>query len=508
MPLVDNKRIAKNTILLYIRMIVLMVISLFTSRVILDSLGVEDFGTYNVVGGFVTMFSMLSGPIANAIQRFLTFELGTGNHQKLRDVFSTSVNIQILLAALIVLLCEVVGLWFLHNKMSIPDGREGAASFVLQISIANFVISLLNVPFNALIVAHERMNIYAFFGIFEAVAKLGVAYMLFISPFDKLKLYASLLLAVTIVLQVSYRVYCKTNFKEAKYRLHLNKSLFKEMASFSGWNFLGNSAYILNTQGVNMLMNVFFGVTVNAARAIAVQVDNAILQLVNGFITAINPQITKSYASSDKNSFFKLINRGAKFSYLIMFIIVVPLVLETKTFLTIWLKVVPLDTVIFVRLVVIGSLMTCLGGTMNTGILATGNIKRFQIVFSLVSLLVFPVTWLAYRLGAPAYATYIIFIIVYFLLNFVKLAALKRLTGFPVKVFFNSVLSRVVVFSIATFLAPILIVLFIEPSLFRLLLTCVVSVLWSMICVFLIGMDLEERDSIIKMIKKKILFKS
>ena len=501
---VNNIRIAKNTLALYARMLLMMVISLFTSRVILDSLGEVNYGIYTVVGGFVAMFSILSGPLSGAIQRFLAFEIGKEDVESLKKVFSTSVSIQIIMAVTIIIVAEIVGLWFLNTKMNIPAERMEAAHFVLQCSIATFALSLLSLPYNATIIAHEKMSIFAYISILEAVLKLGIAYLIYISPIDQLKVYSALLLGVAFIIQFIYYIYCKNKFEEARYNFKLDKALFKEMAGFAGWNFFGSAAYMFNTQGVNMLINVFFGVKVNAARAIAVQVDTAMSQFVNSFTTAINPQITKSYASGNTDYLYKLITYGSKFSFFIMLIMVVPVVLEADTILGLWLKKVPDDTVIFLRLVILSTLASTMGNSMMTGVLATGNIKRYQIKMNVGGCLTFPLTWLAYLMGAPAFSTYIILLVMNFSLHFVRLDELKRLIDFPAREFIRKHITRMLGVLISSFVLPAIICHFWEPSFVRLIIICFTSVLWSFGCIYFIGLLNDERKYVINSIRSVI----
>lgn len=293
----NNKRIAKNTLFLYLRMFLMMAISLFTSRVVLSTLGVSDYGIYNVVGGVVAMFGLLSGSITNSITRFLTFELGKEDYEQIRKVFSTSLNVMFILSAVIFVVGEIVGIWFLNYKMNIPEGRMYAANWVFQCSLVTFIISLISIPYNSTLVAHEKMSAFAYISIFEVVMKLLIVYSLYISPFDKLKTYVVLLLLLSAVIRFIYGYYCKEHFQEVKYHFVYDKALLKQMTSFAGWNFFGQGAYMLNNQGVNILINLFFGVTVNAARGIATQVNSAVFQFVTNFMMALNPQITKSYAT-------------------------------------------------------------------------------------------------------------------------------------------------------------------------------------------------------------------
>ena len=500
----NNKRIAKNTVALYVRMCIMTLISLFTSRVILNTLGVDDYGIYNVVGGLVILFSIISSPISSSFQRYLTFELGTGNKERLKLVFSTSISIQLLLSLIIVFLCETVGLWFLNYKMSIPEGRLGAANFVLQCSLLNFVFGMLSSPYNAVIIAHERMNIYAYFSILEALLKLGIVYLVFISPFDKLKIYASLLLAVSALMQLIYILYCRKNFDESKFRINPDKSLFKEMLGFAGWSFFGNTAWMLNSQGVNMLINVFFGVKINAVRAITHSVETAVNQFMNGFTTAINPQITKSYSSGNKEYMFELISRGSKFSYIILYFILVPLILETDTILSLWLVEVPENTVLFVRLAIFASSITILGSSMLTGILATGEIRNYQIVNSLITCSVFFFTFIAYKLGAPAFITYVIFIIVYFCLVFVKLYYLRRLLHFPVRNYVFRVLCPLIAFSFISFLVPGAITFFFPANFLRLILITLLSCIWTFVTMYVFALNSSERKLVVTLITNKL----
>lgn len=310
-----NKRIAKNTLLLYVRMLFSMLISLYTSRVILQTLGVKDYGIYNVVGGVVTMFSILSGSLSAAISRFITYELGKGDTKKLSTIFSSVVNIQIGLSLIIVLLAETIGLWFLNVKMNIPADRMYASNWVYQLSILTFVLGLISVPYSAVIVAYERMSTFAYIGIFETTAKLVVVYMLLLFTCDKLILFATLMAMIALIIRFIYGVYCKRHFEECNYKFVYDNTLFKKMFSFAGWNFLGAGSALLMSQGVNILMNMFFGVTLNVARGIANQVDNAVQQFVNNFTTAINPQITKSYATDNLSYMHQLVSVGSKYSF-------------------------------------------------------------------------------------------------------------------------------------------------------------------------------------------------
>ena len=489
----NSKRIAKNTLVLYVRMLFMMLVGLYTSRVVLDALGEANYGIYNVVGGVVPMLSVLTSALSGAISRFITFELGTGNQERLSRIFSTSVNIQFLMALAGFVLCEVVGVWFLNEKMNIPADRMEAAHFVLQCSIASFMVSMVSVPYNAVIVAHERMSAFAYIGIVEVLLKLLIAYLIYVSPIDALELYALLLLVVSLLIRLIYGTYCGKHFVEAKYHFFIDRSLLKQMFGFAGWNLFGNTAFMLNTQGVNMLVNLFFGVSTNAAQAVATQVNGAVTNLVSNFTTALNPQITKSYASGDRDYLYKLVCRGTKYSFFIMYLFMVPIILEADTILSLWLKEVPADTGVFVRLVLISSLVTLLGNPMLTAIMATGQIRRYQIAVTAVGFLVFPLTWIAFSLGCPAYTFYLLYATIYFSLNFIRLFTLKRLMHFPVRYFYRSVLTRIGGCALLSFLLPIVVIYLLQPSFYRLFFVCMVSFPWSLFNVYFVGLEREER---------------
>ena len=490
----NNRRIAKNTIVLFLRMLLVLGVALFTSRVVLQILGVEDFGIYNVVGGLVIMFSTISAPISNTVSRFLTFELGTGNREKLAKVFSTSISVQIILSLVVVIVAEVVGLWFLNFKMNIAPERLEAANWVFQCSVVSFVISLVSSPYNAAIIAHEKMSVFAYVTIFEVLLKLAVVYALYISGFDKLVAYAILLVFVSLLMRIIYGVYCKRNFEECTWHPVFDKKLIKEMCSFAGWNFFGNTAYILNTQGVNMLINIFFGVTFNAARGIAQQADAAIMQLVNNFTTALNPQITKSYAKGNIEYMSSLINHGTKYSYFLMYLISVPVVIEADTILKIWLVNPPEDTALFLRLAIYGSLMSLLGNAMFTAIMATGKIKRYQFEVTAFGCLVFPLVWIAYYFGFSVEWAYIIYIVIYFLLNGIRCSTLKRLVNFSTGNFIKQAMVPIFIVSFASYALPLLIPYYFEPSFLRLLLTTAVSVPFTALCIWCFGLSPQERN--------------
>lgn len=501
----DNSRIAKNTVYLYFRTILIMLITLYTSRVILNALGVEDFGIYNAVGGVISMFAVLTGALSAAVSRFITYELGKNGHDefRLKTIFSACLNNQLFLGVCILVLGETLGLWFLNYKMNIPPDRMIAANWVLQCSLLSFIINLLCVPFNATIIAHEHMNAYAVVSILDAALKLAICYLLTISSLDKLAFYAVLHVLVAAIIQITYVFYCRHQFRECKYVKVRDKNLTKQMFSFAGFSFLNNSAAVLNTHGLNILINVFFGVVFNAARGIASQVEGAIMQLVNNVTVAVNPQITKSYASGNNERVYMLVCRGTKYSYFLMMLFAVPVFFETNFILTIWLKIVPDYAVLFLRLSLIGAMIKMLGYTGYTACMATGNIKEYSIWITVVGILAFPLTWLVFKLGAPAEAAYYVFIVVYIAVEIIRLLLMKKMLGFPPMMFVKEVLLRIIIVTPFVVVLPILCVFCMEEGWGRLFSILAASTLSSLLFVYLFGLSRSEKTFVISSVKSK-----
>lgn len=500
----NNKRIAKNTLFLYFRTILIMLVTLYTSRVVLNTLGVEDYGVYSAVGGVVSMFAVISGAMSNAICRYITYGIGKGDKDKLKEVFCTSVNIQFIIAIIIFVLCEVVGLWFLNTKMNIPSDRVIAANWVLHCSLLTFVVNLISVPYNACIIAHEHMNAYVYISIFDAILKLSVAYLLIISPIDKLIAYSMLLFIAVLVVRLLYGFYCGKHFDECKYKPIYNKRLFKEMIGFAGWNFFGNSTSILNSQGINLLINVFFGVVANSARGIASQVDAAVNQFVVTFSTAVNPQITKSYAQGDSERVNYLICKGAKFSFFLLLLFALPLIFEVDTILQLWLKNVPDGASIFIRLALVGAMVTVLGNSGYTACIATGRIKKYSIIITLIGSLNFVLTWIVYKLGASVEMTYIIYIGVYVCVQVARLFLMKEMLQFPILMYVKEVIGRIILPVITSVLIPFTLQKVLEPSVGRTMLVCFSSVIWTGLCISIFGLTKGERIKVFGKLKSVI----
>lgn len=500
----SNKRLVKNTLLLYLRTVIIMCVSLYTSRVILEILGIEDYGVYNVVAGFVVMFSVFSASLSNSITRYITFELGRNNLKRLRIVFSMSLNIQIIISFIIIILAELLGVWFLNYRMNIPSDRLFAANLVLQFSLFTFVINLISLPYNALIIAHEKMNVFAYISFLEALLKLGVVWLLLLSSVDKLVFYAFLLAVIALLIRLIYGWYCKRNFSGCHYVLALDKPLLKEMMSFSGWNFFGTGAYLFNTNGVDVLSNIFFGITINAARGIANQAGNAVRQFVNNFTIALNPQIIKTYADNNLEICFSTVRQGAKYSYFLMLFFFIPFVLEANYILHLWLKEIPEQTVIFWQLTMLGILVDLPGAPLTTLAQAIGHIRKYYIYMSLIGALVFPISYVLFDLGWPAYSAYVAYIVIYTCLVYVRLILMNRQIGFPINTFMKQVIGRIIPVTVLSFIIPLVFTNILVESFLRFSLVGLMSTLSIIISVFYIGMQKHERIKLMGMMKNKL----
>lgn len=489
----DNRRIAKNTLILYVRTIFVMVVSLYTSRITLQALGIEDYGIYNIVGGVVSMFSLITNALSSAISRYLTFEIGRDDQIKLSRVFSMSINILLLLSVVVFLLGETIGLWFINNQLNIPADRMVAANWVYQCSIVTFILSVLSVPYNALIVAHERMGVYAYVSIFEVCVKLLVAYILLVYIGDKLILFALLLAGSSLLVRVFYGTYCSRNFPEAKYCKVKDNVLAKNMTSFAGLSFFVQVVSVFNSAGLNVLINMFFGVAMNAARGVAGQVEAAVTRFVNDYMTALNPQITKSYAQGDLLGMYNLVIRGAKFSSYLFLILSLPIIIEADYILHLWLVEVPEHTVEFIRLSIIATMMVTIGNTGYTACMATGNIKRYTLWISFTAGLVFPVSYVALKLGTPAESIYVVMIIIYLVVDLVRLGIMKGLLDFPVRRFVSEVFFHFVIVTAAAAILPFCCYMSMSQSFVRFVVVGALSVLSSVTSIWIIGLTKNER---------------
>jgi O-antigen/teichoic acid export membrane protein len=473
-----------------------MVVSLYTSRIVLNILGVEDFGIYNVVGGFVTMFGFLNSAMASATQRFISFEIGRKDQVQLRNVFSMSVNIHLIIAFVILVLAETIGLWFVNTQLTIPSSRIVAAQWVYQFSILALVINIVSVPYNAIIIAHERMNVFAWIGIVEVSLKLLIVFMLQWFGFDKLKLYAVLMFGVAVIIRMIYGIYCSYRFKESKFRFFWNKPLFSTLLSYAGWNLWGNAASVIMEQGVNIILNIFFGPAINAARGIAYQVRGAINQLVSNFQMAVNPQIIKSYASDDLDYMHKLIFRGAKFSFFLLFIMSLPILFETKIILQLWLKTVPEYAVIFTRLIIINILIDSVSGPLMTAAQASGRIKLYQSIVGGLLILNLPISYAFLKIGLTPEVTLYVSIGISIVALFARLKIIAPLVSMNISEYLKAVLLRIIPVVFVAFAVPVFVYSSVGEGILRFIFTGLSSIVSVVLAIHLIGLEKEEKQFI------------
>lgn len=492
----NNKRIAKNTLMLYFRMLFMMAIGLYTSRVILDKLGEVDFGIYNVVGGFVTMFSIISGAMTSATQRFLSFEIGKGKDGNVKGIFSTMIYIHLFLALIVLIVGEIVGVWFLNTHMNFPADRYDAANWVFQLSLLVFILNVINVPYNGALIAYEKMSAFAYFSIFDAVFKLAICYVITLTPYDKLVVYAVLMAFIQILLLVMYFGYCRIKFSECRFTGKFNKMYGKNVGSFVGWNLIGSLAIIAKEQGVNVVLNMFFGPAVNAARGIAYNVLSKINGFVINFQMALNPQIIKNYASGEREAMYKLVFRGAKLSYLLLLTLSLPVVVEAPLILNIWLKEVPDYTVIFLRIVIFTSLLNALSNPLIISMHAFGKVRDYQIVVSGLSLITLPLVCVVLKMGAEPYWAMIVVAGVEFACHFARLYMLERCMQFPMLRFLKDVTLRVYVITALSLVLPILVYRSIDVAVVRFFTVCLLSVLSTIGIGYYLGFNKAERLTI------------
>lgn len=441
----NNKRIAKNTVYLYVRMLFSMAISLYTSRVVLDKLGVEDFGVYNVVAGFVGMLGFFSSSLANVTQRFLTIELGRNDFVRARQIFNQHLLLYIGLILLVLIIGETLGLYFVKSQLVIPEGRLNAALWAYHFALLSLVFTLLGIVYNSAIIAHEDMKVYSYVGIIEGVAKLAIAFIISITSFDRLIFYAFLLFVVVAVIQTYYGVFCHRRYSECSYMWYWNRKTVGETASFISWNFVGTIIYMLKDQGLNILLNIFCGPVVNAARAISYQVNSAISNFNNNFVTSVQPQIVKSYASGDFAYMNKLFFNMSRYSLLLMWALCFPVMLYMDFLLGLWLKEVPTDTGIFTIWILIDSILATMTNAPWIITMATGCLKKYVLYCNSVLLLIFPISYIALFLGTAPVSVFIIIVIVRIIQILGILFYTNRQIHYGLKTYCSSVVLPVVV---------------------------------------------------------------
>lgn len=499
----NNKRIARNTIMLYIRMVLLMLVTLYTSRVVLAALGVEDFGVYNVVGGVVTLLAFLNSSLGGAGSRFITYALGENDEANLRRTFSTVVTIHTILAGLILVFGETIGLWLVLNKLVIPESRMTAAMWVYQCSILTAMVSILSVPYNSLIIAHEKMDAYAYISIVDALLRLVIVWLLVLMSYDHLICYAILCLGVQIVVRCLYGIYCYRKFPESRVGLCWSAPHIKKISNFAGWTMTGNLAVIGYNQGLSIVLNIFFGPVVNAARSVADQVNIAVSSLVNNFQQAVRPQIIKNYANKNLDYMHTLVVASSKYGFYLVWILALPVLLFTPSILGIWLVEIPPHTVEFVRIIVVVTLIAPFRAALTASIHATGDMKKFSICESALLLSIVPVAYLALKFyHISAEAVFIVYLVIEVITQGVRTHIVLKKITMPV----GSYISRVVVPAILVAGASLTFLLFVDVSermsLWKLLLEVTLVVTFLFIVILAVGINKHERTILVVAIRK------
>lgn len=492
----NNKRIAKNTLLLYFRMLFIMAVQLYTSRVVLNTLGVVDYGLYNVVGGVVTMFAFLNGAMVTSTQRYITFELGKGNFERLRIVFTTCVQIHLLLSVIIILLGETIGLWFFSTQMVIPTERYGAAMWVYQLSILTLCIQVMSVPYNSDIVAHERMGVFAAISVVEVVLKLAVVYLLVIGSYDKLILYAILIATVQLFVRFLYTRYCHYHYKETRLKKTFDRDLAEEVCKFMGWNIWGHLAATLFGTGLNLMLNVFFGPAVNAARAVAVQAEGAIVHFSTNFMMAVNPQITKLYAQGNLQEMHKLLFRASKFTFALLFTLSLPVLVETDMILSLWLKMVPEYTVVFLRLLLFIVIIDSVAKPLMTAAAATGDVKLYQSLIGGILLSIVPIAYVVLKLGGSPESVYIVHLVICIIAFLARLWVIKPMIKLSMRQYFANVVLPCFGVMAVSVLLSMLIKNLLPVGIFSTVVVCLSSALFVLLLTYTIGLTNSERNFI------------
>ncbi len=503
-----SKRIAKNTVFLYIRMLFLMAVTLFTSRVVLDKLGIEDYGIYNVVGGLASMFVFFQSSLANATQRFLNVELGKSNLHEANNVFCQHLVLYAIMAATVIAVGETVGLWFVGNKLNIPPDRLVATIWVYQFTLLSLCVTLIGIVFNSEIIAHEDMGVYSYVGIFEGFARLGVAYAISVSPFDRLIVYGFLMLVVSVVVQIFYFVYCRRKYIECKVYFIWNKHLLKETSSIVGWNTVGTAVYAVNDAGVNILLNMFFGPVVNAARGVSYQINSAVNNFTTNFFVSVRPQIVKSYAAGDKEYLLKLFYKSSKYSFFLLWTLCLPIGFSIDRILNLWLKEVPEYTSIFTLWIFAYSLINVLNNPIWSVALAVGKLKKYISIGSGVFLLVFPLSYIALKNGCSPVSVYIILFVVRFCYLIVVLKIIKPYINYSAIEYIRQVVFPILVVVIVSFVMNFIIRNQIPDTLLLMFVFIAFSMLITGATIWLLGMTINERSQIISLVRKKIYYEN
>ena len=504
----NNSKIAKNTVLLYVRMLIVMAVGLYTSRVILNVLGVSDYGIYNLVAGFVSMIAYVNSVFVSSTQRFISFSLGHSDEKEQSKVFSTSVTVHYSMCAIVLLLAETVGLWFLNTQLNIETERMFAANVVYQLSILSLLINIVSVPYNATIVAHEHMNVYAYVSIFECVAKLASVYMLVVLSFDKLILHSILWLSISIVVRYIYIVYCRKNFVECQFHFIWDKSLIKKMASYAGWTAFGTLGFTFKDQAINVLLNIFLGTFINAARGIAMQVNGIINLFATNFFMAVQPQITKRYAAGNIEESRELVYYSSRLAFFLLSIIVIPLLFNLQHVLKLWLGDVPEYTYQFLVIILLSTIIGTMASPITTAIQATGKIKYFQIGIALLFMSEIPIAYLLLKLGFNPYLVVLPAIVTQFIGVFFRFFVLQRLVpGYSLMYFMKSIVLKCLLIFATCFFLCFLVQAFIDKYELMWYISLIMSFSISGFIIYVFGLNDKEKSTLkryaFRYIKKK-----
>jgi len=503
----DHGRVMRNTALLYFRMALMMCINLYTSRVVLQVLGVEDYGIFYVVWGIAYILNFINSSMTATTQRFLTFELGTGNKQRLHEIFITSVHIHFIISLFLILLSETGGVWFLTEKMVIPDERRTAAMWCFQLSIVTAVAEVMSCPYQSVIIAREKMSAFAYISILDAFLKLAIVGMLLLTGYDRLIVYAILYTCEKLLIRLVYNIYCKRHFEESRYQWFYEKDLFRKMLSFAGWSTLGNLSYVLYTQGLNMLLNVFYGPIANAAQAAASQAQNAISQFSRNFQMAINPQITKTYAAEQLKEMHLLIFRGSRLTFCLLLMLCLPLAVEAPMVLDIWLKEVPEGTADFLRLLLVVLIAQQMASPLIAAVAATGNIKKYQIISGGLMIFVVPVAYVVLKMGGAPWTVFATYLLISILAYIATIRIVLPQIQMSVKDYALHVLKPCLFVLLLSLIVPAIMMQLTDTGIWLSLLTIAITVISTGVLCYTIGLDKDIRvmikEKIYKIIKKK-----
>ncbi|MBQ7940788.1 MAG: oligosaccharide flippase family protein [Muribaculaceae bacterium] len=500
----NNKRIAKNTLLLYFRTFITLLVTLYTSRVILQILGETDFGIYNIIGGVILIFSFLSNALAVSTQRFMSFEMGKNNENAVRKVFSMSLTVHIFIVLIIITLAETIGLWFLETKMNIPNSRMYAAHWVYQLSILSCCVNILRVPYNACIISYEKMSFYAYISIIEAVLKLLGVYFLLVFIYDKLIVYSFLMFLVMVLVSLSYKIYCNKKFNISRYKFFWDKQLFYEMTSFSVWSLFGSAANMAASHGVAIVVNIFCGVVANAALGIANQVSHAVSVFITNFQTAFSPQLMKSYAASNQDYFMSLIYKTSRYSYYLMLLLGFPLILCCEPILNLWLGNVPVFTVQFTQLMIVFCMIDAMSGPLWISVQATGKIKNYQILMCCLISINLPIAYIILKLGYSPVWVLVAKVVINMIVHFIRIIYLKKVIKLQALDYIKKVMIRVVSVTIISVPLPYIFYYYNHDKA-DIFIAIILSVLMILLSVLVIGISNEERNLLLSKFSSRII---